>query len=109
MYKAPVGFFLCRYTSPCTASFAGGSLPSSLPLFYKSCHRACFMVLKLIYSQVQQVLEYSMRGAKRQGGKSLNAGAHQAEPQLLSRSSSHQQWRPHFPQLPVEFREEVRY
>ena len=46
-----------------------------------------------------------MRGAKRQGGKSLNAGAHQAELQLLVRdvliklSST----------LPVEFREEVRY
>ena len=75
MYTAAVGFLLCRNTSPCTASFAGGSMPSSLPLFYKSCHRACFMVLKLIYSQVQQVLGHSMRGAKRQGGKSSNAGA----------------------------------
>ena len=45
MYKAPVCFLLCRNPSPCAASLAGGSKPSSLPILYKSWHRASFMIL----------------------------------------------------------------
>ena len=39
MYKALVCFVLCRNPSPCAASFAGGSKPSSPSIFYKLWHR----------------------------------------------------------------------
>jgi hypothetical protein len=46
MYKAPVCFLLCRNPSPCAASLAGGSKPSSLSIFYESWHRASFMIFQ---------------------------------------------------------------
>ena len=47
MYKAPVFFLLCRNPSPCAASLAGRSKPSSLSIFYELWHRASFIIFQL--------------------------------------------------------------
>ena len=46
MYKAPVFFLLCRNPSPCAASLAGRSKPSSLSIFYELWHRASFIIFQ---------------------------------------------------------------
>ena len=48
MHRAPVSSLLCRSPSPCAASFAGGSKPSSLSLFYKSWHKSIWVLCPLL-------------------------------------------------------------
>ena len=46
MHRAPVCFLLCRNIYPRAGGLARGNKPSSLPILYKSWHRASFMILQ---------------------------------------------------------------